>query len=42
MFLRDRDDVDRTYTTILDLSIYGGQQGWEDSPPGWPQHPTCG
>ena len=27
---------------ILDLSAYGRQQDWEDSPPGWPQHPTYG
>ena len=25
---------------ILDLSPYGRQQDWEDSPSGWPQHPT--
>ncbi len=27
---------------ILDLSVYGRQEDWEDSPPGWPQHPTYG
>jgi predicted dithiol-disulfide oxidoreductase (DUF899 family) len=27
---------------ILDLSAYGRQEDWEDSPPGWPQHPTYG
>jgi len=27
---------------ILDLSPYGRQQDWEDSPPGWPQQPTYG
>jgi predicted dithiol-disulfide oxidoreductase (DUF899 family) len=27
---------------ILDLAVYGRQQAWEDSPPGWPQHPTYG
>jgi predicted dithiol-disulfide oxidoreductase (DUF899 family) len=27
---------------ILDLTPYGRQQDWEDSPPGWPQHPTYG
>ncbi len=27
---------------ILDLTVYGRQQDWEDSPPGWPQHPTYG
>jgi predicted dithiol-disulfide oxidoreductase (DUF899 family) len=55
MFLRDGEDVYRTYSTtargvdrllfannILDLSVYGRQEDWEDSPPGWPQHPTYG
>lgn len=27
---------------ILDLSVYGRQQDWEDSPAGWPQEPTYG
>jgi predicted dithiol-disulfide oxidoreductase (DUF899 family) len=27
---------------ILDLCPYGRQQDWEDSPAGWPQHPTYG
>jgi predicted dithiol-disulfide oxidoreductase (DUF899 family) len=55
VFLRDGDDVFRTYATssrgvdrlvfthsILDLTPYGRQEDWEDSPPGWPQHPTYG
>jgi predicted dithiol-disulfide oxidoreductase (DUF899 family) len=55
VFLRDGDDVHRTYCTtargvdrlvfvhnILDLTPYGRQEAWEDSPPGWPQHPTYG
>lgn len=55
VFLRDGDDVYRTYNTtargvdrllftnnILDLTPYGRQEEWEDSPPGWPQHPTYG
>ncbi len=55
LFLRDGDDVYRTYSTtargvdrvmfihnILDLSVYGRQQDWEDSPAGWPQEPTYG
>jgi predicted dithiol-disulfide oxidoreductase (DUF899 family) len=55
MFLRDGDNVYRTYSTtsrgvdrlmflhnILDLAVYGRQQDWEDSPAGWPQHPTYG
>src|SRR5579864_7838328 len=25
---------------VLDLCVYGRQQDWEDSPPGWPQQPT--
>jgi predicted dithiol-disulfide oxidoreductase (DUF899 family) len=54
-FLRDGDDVYRTYNTtqrgvdrlvfansILDLMPYGRQEDWEDSPAGWPQHPTYG
>lgn len=27
---------------ILDLTAYGRQEDWEDSPPGWPQRPTYG
>jgi predicted dithiol-disulfide oxidoreductase (DUF899 family) len=27
---------------ILDLTAYGRQEAWEDSPAGWPQHPTYG
>ncbi len=27
---------------ILDLVVYGRQEDWEDSPAGWPQHPTYG
>jgi predicted dithiol-disulfide oxidoreductase (DUF899 family) len=27
---------------LLDLAPYGRQQEWEDSPAGWPQHPTYG
>ena len=55
VFLRDGDDVYRTYSTtargvdrvlfvnnILDLCPYGRQEDWEDSPAGWPQHPTYG
>lgn len=55
VFLRDGDDVYRTYNTtsrgvdrllwvhnVLDLTPYGRQEDWEDSPPGWPQHPTYG
>jgi predicted dithiol-disulfide oxidoreductase (DUF899 family) len=28
--------------SILDLTPYGRQQDWEDSPAGWPQQPTYG
>jgi predicted dithiol-disulfide oxidoreductase (DUF899 family) len=55
VFLRDGDDVYRTYNTtargvdrlvfnnsIRDLTPYGRQEDWEDSPAGWPQHPTYG
>jgi predicted dithiol-disulfide oxidoreductase (DUF899 family) len=36
--------VDRLLFTnnILDLTPYGRQEDWEDSPEGWPQHPTYG
>ncbi|MGH3190625.1 MAG: DUF899 family protein [Streptosporangiaceae bacterium] len=36
--------VDRLVFThnILDLCPYGRQEDWEDSPVGWPQHPTYG
>ena len=27
---------------IMDRSVYGRQQDWEDSPQGWPQAPTYG
>jgi predicted dithiol-disulfide oxidoreductase (DUF899 family) len=27
---------------IIVLCAYGRQEDWEDSPPGWPQHPTYG
>lgn len=27
---------------LLDRLVYGRQQDWEDSPAGWPQHPTYG
>lgn len=28
--------------SMLDLTPYGRQEDWEDSPPGWPQRPTYG
>ncbi|UJA21109.1 DUF899 domain-containing protein [Thermoleophilia bacterium SCSIO 60948] len=54
VFLRDGDDVYRTYFvndrgdevgslwTHLDLTPYGRQEEWEDSPEGWPQTPPYG
>ncbi len=30
------------YRHMLDLTPYGRQEDWEDSPPGWPQSPTYG
>jgi predicted dithiol-disulfide oxidoreductase (DUF899 family) len=27
---------------VTDLVVWGRQEDWEDSPPGWPQHPTYG
>ena len=27
---------------LLDLTPYGRQEDWEDSPLGWPQRPTYG
>lgn len=29
-------------SNIQDLAVYGRQEDWEDSPEGWPQHPTYG
>jgi predicted dithiol-disulfide oxidoreductase (DUF899 family) len=49
VFLRDGERVYRTYTTygrgvdgvsVIDLTPYGRQESFEDSPPGWPQRPT--
>jgi predicted dithiol-disulfide oxidoreductase (DUF899 family) len=28
--------------SLLDVTPYGRQEDWEDSPPGWPQQPTYG
>ena len=27
---------------MRDLVVWGRQEDWEDSPSGWPQHPTYG
>ncbi|HEY0737312.1 MAG TPA: DUF899 domain-containing protein [Herpetosiphonaceae bacterium] len=29
-------------SSLLDITPYGRQEDWEDSPDGWPQHPTYG
>ena len=29
-------------SALLDVTPYGRQEDWEDSPAGWPQHPTYG
>ena len=34
--LRGVQAMDNTYA-LLDLTVYGRQEPWEDSPPGWPQ-----
>ena len=40
-YARGLDSVD-TPSNFLDLTVYGRQEDWEDSPPGWPQKPTYG
>ncbi|MDB5077334.1 MAG: protein of unknown function thioredoxin family protein [Chloroflexi bacterium] len=54
VFLRDGDRVFHSYCTsgrgveglagytFLDLTPFGRQEDWEDSPAGWPQSPTYG
>ena len=39
-----RRGVDRLLfvRNVLEMTAYGRQEDWEDSPPGWPQHPTYG
>ncbi|HTJ72192.1 MAG TPA: DUF899 family protein [Actinospica sp.] len=37
------DDCGFMFTNnIKDFAVYGRQEDWEDSPAGWPQHPTYG
>ena len=36
---RGVEAVDYNYA-LMDLTVYGRQESWEDSPPGWPQHCT--
>jgi len=40
-YARGLDVVD-TPSNFLDLTVYGRQEDWEDSPVGWPQRPTYG
>jgi predicted dithiol-disulfide oxidoreductase (DUF899 family) len=49
VFVRDGERVFRTYATwgrgvdgvpIVDMTVFGRQETFEDSPEGWPQHPT--
>ncbi len=35
---RGVEAMDNSYR-LLDLTVYGRQEAWEDSPPGWPQQP---
>jgi predicted dithiol-disulfide oxidoreductase (DUF899 family) len=35
--LRGVETMDNNYA-LMDLTVYGRQESWEDSPPGWPQH----
>ncbi len=34
---RGVEAMDNSYS-LMDLTVYGRQEPWEDSPPGWPQH----
>ena len=34
--LRGVEEMDYSYA-LMDLTVYGRQEPWEDSPPGWPQ-----
>jgi predicted dithiol-disulfide oxidoreductase (DUF899 family) len=36
---RGVESMDNTYA-LMDLTVYGRQERWEDSPTGWPQHRT--
>ena len=37
--LRGVEQMDNSYA-LMDLTVYGRQESWEDSPPGWPQECT--
>ena len=34
------DEVMSPSFALLDRTAYGRREAWEDSPEGWPQHPT--
>jgi hypothetical protein len=36
---RDAEAMDYIYA-LMDLTVHGRQEPWEDSPPGWPQRCT--
>ena len=36
---RGAEAMDYSYA-LMDLTVYGRQESWEDSPPGWPQQCT--
>lgn len=40
-FARGTERLTDAYS-LLDVTPYGRQEDWEDSPPGWPQKPTYG
>ncbi len=40
-YARGTESLTDAYT-LLDTTLYGRQQDFEDSPPGWPQKPTYG
>jgi predicted dithiol-disulfide oxidoreductase (DUF899 family) len=40
-YARGTEALTDTYS-LLDVTPYGRQEDWEDSPPGWPQKPTYG
>lgn len=41
VFARGVENLTDSYS-LLDMTPYGRQEDWEDSPPGWPQKPTYG
>ena len=40
-YARGTENLTNSYE-LLDVTPYGRQEDWEDSPPGWPQQPTYG